>query len=234
MSHFEKGYLQPVPLPPSEDGNKNSDQLNIEQLLLSDLERAFGSYWKNEELGEKRVSYFLTLTTAVITVLVALYKVAIDPDTPVKDVGTIPARTIVLFALFSLLLFGLVTQMRMVRRNCVTDQYKKIMDQIRCIFVEQSRIDYDPYPLVPRSLVSRGGLADMVAVINGVIAAGIAYMMFAPSDPSNSSLCTQAILAALAVGVGTVIGLSGWAKRERSEYKRALDFAYRCKCKSKT
>jgi hypothetical protein len=36
-----------------------------ENLLLAEYKRYAESFWKNEEVGEKRVSFFITLVTAV-------------------------------------------------------------------------------------------------------------------------------------------------------------------------
>ena len=43
---------------------------NSDSLLLAEYHRLIDSFWKSEELGERRVTFFITLTTAVITALV--------------------------------------------------------------------------------------------------------------------------------------------------------------------
>lgn len=202
------------------------ETLTLESLLLEELKIFSNSFWQNEALGEKRVNFFLMLTTAVISALVTLYEVTADSTETTQTVGIIPVRSIALFALLGLLAFGLVTQLRMVRRNCVTEQYKKAMDQIRDRFRAQSRTTYVPFPEGSKPTVTRGGLADMVAVIDGVIVAGIVYMAIAPSDPSNSTLSVQASWAALIAGVVSTVGLIYWAQRKRDEYKDKLKTAY--------
>ena len=43
------------------------------ELLLADLEHFEESIWRNEEIGEKRFNFFLTLVTAVAGGLLALW-----------------------------------------------------------------------------------------------------------------------------------------------------------------
>jgi hypothetical protein len=43
------------------------------EFLLAELEHFGQSLWRNEEVGEKRFNFFLTLVTAVISGLVALH-----------------------------------------------------------------------------------------------------------------------------------------------------------------
>jgi predicted secreted protein len=136
-----------------------------EDFLLVEYRNLADSFWRNEEAGERRVNLFITLVTAVISALVAL--------------ATRGARTnfddaIMLLALLALLALGSVTFLRMLRRNQVTDEYKRAMDAIRAFFKEgDERLrDYEPFKRTGRK-VGRGGLAEMVAVLNGVIAGAI-------------------------------------------------------------
>ena len=51
-------------------GNKRRvgrlENMEDEKLLLAEYELFSTSFWKNEEVGEKRVNFFITLTTAII------------------------------------------------------------------------------------------------------------------------------------------------------------------------
>ena len=45
-------------------------------LLLAEHSYFADSFWRSEEVGEKRVNFFITLVTAVLTVLIALVSLA--------------------------------------------------------------------------------------------------------------------------------------------------------------
>lgn len=47
--------------------------MKAKDLLLADLEYIRASFWKNEDIGEKRFGFFVTVVTAVVAGLVALY-----------------------------------------------------------------------------------------------------------------------------------------------------------------
>lgn len=93
------------------------------EFLLEEYGHFAGSFWRNEEVGEKRVNFFITLVTAVIAGLVALAtKIKVD------------VYPLAVFALIGLLFFGIVTLNRMIKRNQVTDEYKLLMNMIRSRF----------------------------------------------------------------------------------------------------
>lgn len=55
-----------------------------EKLLMAEYEHFSESFWRNEEVGEKRINFFVTLTTAIIAGIVALvsgdHPVLLDVD----------------------------------------------------------------------------------------------------------------------------------------------------------
>ncbi|UCE06820.1 MAG: DUF4040 domain-containing protein [bacterium] len=150
---------------------ENSQERNAVDFLLEEYKYLADSFWKNEETGDKRVNFFITLVTAVIAALVAL---------ATSDKGYLEQETIrllTIFSLVSLLSFGIFTLLRMIRRNQVTDEYKTAMDSIRDIF---RQFDYeklkDYYPFgknQKKRKYWRGGLAETTALINSVIVAAI-------------------------------------------------------------
>lgn len=108
-------------------------------LLLAELKIFAESFWRNEETGEKRVNFFITLVTAVIAALVTLATSNLK-----KNV----VHLITLFALFGVLCFGVIVLLRMIQRNKVTDEYKKAMDMIRSHFrtwEESTLREYYPF-----------------------------------------------------------------------------------------
>lgn len=103
------------------------------ELLLEDFRYFSESFWRNEQVGETRVNYFVTLVTAVVAALVALMNSQHGPAGQ-------PLKFIVVSALTALFCIGLVTLERILKRNKATDQYKRGLDTIRQMF----RDFYDP------------------------------------------------------------------------------------------
>jgi len=139
--------------------------------LLAEYRNLADSFWRNEDAAERRVNFFITLVTAVISALVAL-------ATRSSDLGSDVAFAVTVFALLALLAFGVVTLLRMIRRNRVTDEYKRAMAQIRTFFkAEDDRLrEYEPFPSAARRIGS-GGLAEMVAVFNALIVAALGIVL---------------------------------------------------------
>lgn len=106
------------------------------EFLLEEYRHFAESFWRNEEVGEKRINFFITLVTAVIAGLVAL-----------ATKSEIDVYPIAVFALVVLLFFGIVMLKRMIKRDTVTDEYKLAMDMIRSRFRNWGdRLqDYQPF-----------------------------------------------------------------------------------------
>lgn len=73
-----------------------------EDFLLVEYRNLADSFWRNEEAGERRVNFFITLVTAVLSALVAW-------ATRGSGSRTDSDYAIVLFALLALLALGSVT-----------------------------------------------------------------------------------------------------------------------------
>jgi hypothetical protein len=115
----------PVDIDPDSD-----DQLRREA-LLAELANWSDGFWRNEEGGERRLQFFITLLTAVMSGLVAFHQFLSGDKSPgAPD----PDRIVVLVArpaLAGLLVIGVVTFMRLVRRHHVTDEYKERAARVR-------------------------------------------------------------------------------------------------------
>ena len=87
--------------------------MNMEpkDLLIADLEHFGESLWRNEEVGEKRFNFFVTLVTAVAVGLVALY----TTDKHSKIISHLP--NIAGVACSGLLAVGLMTFPSMLHRK---------------------------------------------------------------------------------------------------------------------
>ncbi len=144
-----------------------------EKLLLADYEHFFQSLWRNEETGERRVSFFISLVTAVLAALIALLTSKLTTIAPEQ------INYIVYGVLSGLLVLGIMTFLRMINRNKVTDEYKDILIYIREMLRRRATTlqDYQ-LPFRPRKHnMLRGGLAETVAAINSLIFAGLIYFL---------------------------------------------------------
>ena len=136
------------------------------ELLIADLQHFGESLWRNEEVGEKRFSFFVTLVTAVIGALVALITSDYIPSPEVMSnlEGAV---------LLVLLVFGLLTYLRMVQRNHVTDEYQLTLNYIRKRFVSLCP-ELDSYEVPQRhktwwSKWLKGGYAETIGSINSIL-----------------------------------------------------------------
>lgn len=138
-------------------------------LLLADHAHFSESLWRNEEMGEKRFNFFLTLVTAVLAGVVAAHgSGAFEPAT---------LHLLRRIATAAVLIVGVWTFLRMLKRNRVTDEYKSTLGYIRELLARHLAPPMPDYR-VPRrpdgkargGWVPSGGLAETVAVINALLA----------------------------------------------------------------
>ena len=149
-------------------GNQETDELKGRSVnfLLAEYRYLGDCFWRNEEIGERRVNFFITLVTAAIAALVAL-ATSKEGNLRKDDV-----YFLTVFALLALLSFGSVTLLRMIHRNIVTDGYKEAMEMIRSHFRgwDKKRLEnYYPFKSGKDRKLGTGGLVDMVALVNSVI-----------------------------------------------------------------
>jgi len=170
------------------------------ELLLADLRHLQESFWKNEETGEKRVTFFITLVTAAITALIAIGREGTK--------GDLQGELLLAFGLSSLLVVGLVTLLRLIKRNEVTDGYKRDMRTIRKIFQDyyDSRgvlFGYAPFSpqnrTRPSELRKFGGLAYTVSAMNSLIISAVTALILYPGSP-RPVLAVAATVTAFVAG----------------------------------
>jgi hypothetical protein len=158
--------------------------MDTEKLLLAEYKHFSELLWKNEEAGERRVNFFIILATAFVTAMVALWK----SNAANNSINAEAALFITIVALVGLLLFGIVTFMRMLQRDDVTDEYKGIIDYLRDQLKSQAQGQgqeqgLSAYKLPFRKQRSpwlRGGLAFTVAAMNVVIVFLLAWIFLNP------------------------------------------------------
>jgi hypothetical protein len=149
--------------------------------LLAELKYVTDSYWKSEELGERRLTFFITVAAAVMGGLVTMEKDA--QVVPTNPLGVLGAA----FGAVTLWLLGLVTIRRMQRRNEVRDDYRRAADKIRIYFGERSfevqrYMPFDPTKSIPPrarrgSRLGRGGLLETAILMTSLAAATAAAAM---------------------------------------------------------
>lgn len=120
----------------------NSSNEAIRALLLADHAHFSNMLTHNEQSGETRVNWFIGIVTATMGGLLALIVKYQETNQTLLDRALLFA---ILFAgLCSLLVFGIVTLMRMMMRNSSTDRQKRSLDQIRQMFKDH----FDPKDLL--------------------------------------------------------------------------------------
>jgi hypothetical protein len=96
-------------------------------LLLGDLQIFNESRWRNEEVGEKRFNFFVTLVTAVAGGFIVLRTSGRSEADAFLSAWTGRAS-------FALLVFGFQTYLRMVHRDKVTAEFMDTSDYIRRVY----------------------------------------------------------------------------------------------------
>ena len=193
------------------------------EFLLAEYEAFTQSFWRNEEVGEKRVDYFITLATAVLAAVVALLTsdhIKLEP---------IDERRIATAAVLAMLLFGILFFIRILHRNRVTDEYKGIIRYLRKkISSDVDELADFRIPFVKHERMLRGGLADTIALMNSILAAVILGLWFgdglgwllvvlslpvlfviqvwiARTDRDRENMKNKAVPPTFRVGVGAII-----------------------------
>ena len=115
----------PLILPPDTDAELRREALLAELATWSD------GFWRNEEAGERRLQFFITLLTAVAGGLVTYYEFLSKDRAPTAPSPDHQVIAVARPVLVGLLLLGTVTFMRLVRRHHVTDEYKERGHRIR-------------------------------------------------------------------------------------------------------
>jgi 8-oxo-dGTP pyrophosphatase MutT (NUDIX family) len=131
LSHQDAKELLMLAKQTAEQLSGNDDALM--QLALAEFEHLTESLVHNEESGEKRAAFFITLAGAVGAVVGFLG----GKDGPLADKSSGLAMVTVL-ALVSLVLLGYATFLRVVTRNAETDRCKLGLSLIRQLFLGEA------------------------------------------------------------------------------------------------
>jgi hypothetical protein len=155
-----------------EEHAKVKPQNEIDAFLLVEYEHFADSFWRTEELGEKRLNFFISLLTAAAAGLVIL------ATSEKSGFSTSQVQWVTFATGAALLLFGVSTLLRMLRRNDVADQYKDALGLIRKSFSSRYGLeDYEPFEKLKRKLFT-GGLAQTAALLNSMLVGAITAIAF--------------------------------------------------------
>ena len=173
------------------------------QFLLAEYQSHKESFWKSEELGERRVNFFITLVTAVLTALAIREKGIIDSCGKVSS--------IFLYGCVASFIFGWVTLIRLVRRNLVSHKELRAVGRIRAYFTimdpEISKhLLYESRDDVPQRdkkwseliTLGNGGLVETVSVINSFLVAAFCGLYSLSEGWSHP------------LGMGILAGIAAW------------------------
>jgi len=138
---------------------------DVADLILAEYGRFSDFFSRNEEVGEKRVNYYLGLITAVFAGLITLITSEFGMSHPVLGL------TIAAIAEAGLLAVGFVTHLRMKKRSDVTDEYKKILDQLRLEYFQSCGTPGYELEFLPDGRSRKtGGLSTMIFALNLIVA----------------------------------------------------------------
>ena len=152
------------------------------QGLLAEHARISELYLYNREMGEKRLSFYLTIVSIGATVLIALVELS-------RDQAFLIEAAMALLAGISIL--GLLTFHRLVERRIAGTEYLRAINRIHCYFVnhDPSLRPYYSWPLCDdapsfsRSETALAGLSDLMVIFNSLSFAlllGLAMYLLKP------------------------------------------------------
>jgi 8-oxo-dGTP pyrophosphatase MutT (NUDIX family) len=178
----------------SNETKKQATRASVTDLLLADYSHLSESFWKNEQVGETRVNFFIAIVTAALGSLAAL----LNTNNGTKG---LMFRPIVIAGTLALLILGLLTLARLFIRNRASEEYKRGLDGVRQTFkdycdTEGSLVGYYPIktPADKRDdephkseLRKPGGLTHVIAGINALVSgACVAAIVYQPTAEAKS------------------------------------------------
>jgi len=164
------------------DQGPNDQASHAVDFLLAEYQSHREAFWRTEELGERRVNFMITLTTAVLGALAIREKGVLASGGEVEP--------LFFYGLGAVLLFGVVTLMRMIHRNLVSHVQLRAMGRIRRYFTDRHpgilrHLYYGPYDDRPQRKkewnqifsLGTGGLTETVALVNSLVLAAICALL---------------------------------------------------------
>ena len=156
------------------EGIRSQARDRLPDFLLAEYNHMVESLLRNEELGEKRATFFVTLVGAAGGILGFVFGEKSSIVSPEQIPETAAAVAAVLLCL------GIMTVRRLVTRNIVTDEYLFALRALRRLFLTQveaaslSNAFFNPYrPARDRPgrvfSIGKGGWLETVAFVNALL-----------------------------------------------------------------
>jgi hypothetical protein len=202
------------------------------QFLMKEYDALTHELARNEDRGEARLTMFLTLVAAVIGGLVTL--AASNEEAAVKLV-----RPVASFAIIGMLAIGVIVFLRLLKRDELTDNLIADLSSLRAIIRERldptgllntwqpfkslwSNSTYDGNSSTKPRRRSLGKLANMMAVVNSILAGALAIVLadgIFPEDAfgDDAALAALSLVAALATLGTHLLCERAWRRRPRPE-----------------
>ncbi len=157
------------------------DRAAFRELLLAEYEHTADSLLRNEEDGEKRVTFFMTLAGAAGAALAFL----LGDD---ADLRPSVVQPLVVCTLMIVWAVGYFTLARVVHRNLASDRYKRALNRMRRYFLTGSEdphvvfLAFDPFksPIRQRpswTSIGRGGWLETLVLVESLISGALAAVL---------------------------------------------------------
>jgi 8-oxo-dGTP pyrophosphatase MutT (NUDIX family) len=195
----------------------------FDALILHEYDHVGQSLLANEDSGEKRVAFFVTLCGAVGAGLGFVLS---------RTGFGLPERLLVGLTLIVLFVLGYATFLRVIVRNAASDRYKNQLARMRQYFLNGDRdprirfLPFHPYEISRRTRrrthwrFGKGGWAETVGLVEALLAGGfVAFVTWTLT--AQSAVWTAALSVAL--GIGAACGV--WAmlfRRAEALYEAEL------------
>jgi hypothetical protein len=153
----------------------NSKSYDSSQIMQAELQNHLEEFRRSEQLGENRLTIYLTIVTAVLGG--SGFLVYFQVQDGASKLTQIDLR-IIFLACLATLIFGVLTLLRMVHRNLISNEELRAANRIRMYFVERDRdilkyLQYTPNDDKPirEWKWKNGGLVDTVVLLNALLVA---------------------------------------------------------------
>lgn len=198
------------------DAPDHSSQLG--EYLLHEFDHIAAALQQNEDAGERRVQFFMTVVAAVFGIIALAFR----NETETLADAVKSSWLQITLGLSVLLLFGISTLIRIVQRNTTSDKYKFALRSIRRRFVSRAVAKahptafFEPYkPMSRRNALSlKGGWFEIVALLNSAILGVMAWLL-----QNHESTKQEGPILWLTI-VAVILALAGQVVYAQTTYKK--------------
>lgn len=206
--------------PASETRDREIDSARLDNFLLVEYEHRSEALLRNEDSGDQRATFFVSVAAAAAAVLAF----AFGGDRPIVQRDLVPPAAAISAAM--LFVFGLLTVRRIIERHIVTDRHIFALRSLRRAFVSREMADAYPNAFFklyearePRKIeilsLGKGGWLQTVALINSILSGIMVAAAVRSFDPASYWVCP----ALGAFGAFAVVwsGQLAYARRKLAE-----------------